>query len=126
MSDESKAGDDAAESQWYSLNNLPDLAFDHDHIVEACYKKFQSNLLQKFWFLLFLNNEFSAEEIFQLLNNISELKFPVAKIQNILFNLPFIKKVNNKLTFLKIISNDDILKLDESKLINIWQNILKN
>lgn len=126
VSNELKPGDDAAESRWYSLSNLPELAFDHNHIVEVCHKKFQNNLLQKFWFLLFLDKEFSAEEILQLANNISEPKLPVAKIQDILFNLPFVKKVKDKQTFFKEISNDDLLKLDESKLINICQNILKN
>jgi 8-oxo-dGTP diphosphatase len=29
-----KAGDDATEAEWFSLNNLPELAFDHGIILE--------------------------------------------------------------------------------------------
>ena len=29
-----KAGDDAAETEWFSLDNLPELAFDHGEILE--------------------------------------------------------------------------------------------
>ena len=126
ISDVLKAGDDAVESQWFSLNNLPDLAFDHDHIIEACHKRLQSNLLHKFWFLLFLDNEFNAEQILELFENISELKFPVDKIHNILFNLPFISQTKRKHTFLKKISNNDILTLNNNVITNIWQNILSN
>jgi len=28
------AGDDAAKAQWFSLNHLPELAFDHQQIIE--------------------------------------------------------------------------------------------
>jgi len=32
--DKAKAGDDAKETQWFSINELPPLAFDHDLIVK--------------------------------------------------------------------------------------------
>ena len=31
---EAKAGDDAAETGWFKVNELPALAFDHDKIIE--------------------------------------------------------------------------------------------
>jgi len=37
-----QAGDDAAKAQWFSLSNLPDLAFDHLQILE----EFKSEILK--------------------------------------------------------------------------------
>ena len=33
--EEAVAGDDAAEVNWFNVNELPDLAFDHDNIIRA-------------------------------------------------------------------------------------------
>ena len=35
---EVKAGDDASDSRWFKLNKLPDLAFDHNEIIELASK----------------------------------------------------------------------------------------
>ena len=37
------AGDDAAKAQWFDLNNLPELAFDHKEIVVAAIAKWQNS-----------------------------------------------------------------------------------
>ncbi len=37
------AGDDAANARWFSLNELPDLAFDHGQILE----EFRNEILKK-------------------------------------------------------------------------------
>lgn len=36
-----KAGDDASDARWFSLTELPDLAFDHHDIVEIAITKLQ-------------------------------------------------------------------------------------
>ena len=35
------AADDAKEAQWFPINNLPELAFDHKEIIEAALKKYK-------------------------------------------------------------------------------------
>ncbi|NPA44928.1 MAG: NUDIX hydrolase [Chlorobi bacterium] len=37
---EINAGDDASDAKWFSLKNLPKLAFDHDMILEFVLKRF--------------------------------------------------------------------------------------
>jgi len=32
--DDAKGGDDAEEAQWYNINKLPPLGFDHAHIID--------------------------------------------------------------------------------------------
>ena len=34
-----KAGDDAAQAEWYNLSELPPLAFDHDEVIQAVREK---------------------------------------------------------------------------------------
>ncbi len=38
-----EAGDDAAESVWFSLDELPDLAFDHDNLLRIALQKIQDH-----------------------------------------------------------------------------------
>lgn len=33
------SGDDAAEARWFNINNLPNLAFDHDEVLQLALKK---------------------------------------------------------------------------------------
>lgn len=35
-----KASDDAKEANWFSINDLPELAFDHQDIISDAFKKF--------------------------------------------------------------------------------------
>lgn len=34
-----KAGDDAKEAEWFDINNLPELAFDHKEIMDFAFEK---------------------------------------------------------------------------------------
>lgn len=112
-----KAGDDAVQAQWFSLNHLPDLAFDHNRILRACYEKFKGNLLLRSWLFLFLDEEFSVKEMH------SRLKLPENKIEAILLNFPFLKQ-EKKYVLKKEISNEDLLKLSDADIAAIWRNIL--
>jgi len=116
------AGDDAAQVQWFSLDKLPALAFDHDHIIQACYDKFRSNLLLRFWFLLFVGEEFPLKDINQP-TSIMEYELPEDKIETILLSLPFLKQ-KRKNVFKKEITGEAILKLGDADIVEFWQSIL--
>ncbi|HOW31382.1 MAG TPA: NUDIX hydrolase [Bacteroidales bacterium] len=36
---EARAGDDASETRWFSIGNLPSMAFDHDRVVDMAVKR---------------------------------------------------------------------------------------
>ena len=38
-----KGDDDARDAKWFSINNIPELAFDHNEIIEMALNKFISN-----------------------------------------------------------------------------------
>ena len=39
-----KAGDDAAQAQWFDIEQLPEnMAFDHNKVVRFCYRKTAEN-----------------------------------------------------------------------------------
>ena len=39
-----QGGDDAAKAQWFSLNDMPRLAFDHDDILRVTLQKIRENI----------------------------------------------------------------------------------
>jgi 8-oxo-dGTP diphosphatase len=42
-----KAADDAAQAQWFDLDNLPPLAFDHDEIVRCAVRRLEGQKTEK-------------------------------------------------------------------------------
>jgi len=44
-SDHPKAADDAKEAKWFEIENLPDLAFDHQEIISLAISRFLQDLL---------------------------------------------------------------------------------
>jgi 8-oxo-dGTP diphosphatase len=36
-----KAGDDAADARWFPVDQMPELAFDHEKVIELAFKKIQ-------------------------------------------------------------------------------------
>jgi 8-oxo-dGTP diphosphatase len=58
-----KAGDDAAATQWFPLNNLPALAFDHQQVVQRSLPELKCLTLFKLAILDFFSEKFSADEL---------------------------------------------------------------
>lgn len=59
-----RGGSDARDARWFAADKLPELAFDHDGIVEAAHAHLQRMLAERpMLFLRFLPEEFSVDEM---------------------------------------------------------------
>jgi 8-oxo-dGTP diphosphatase len=109
---DTKAGDDAANVEWFSLNHLPDLAFDHDLIIETSIRRFRKNCLLNHWFLLFLDKqEFSELEALKLIELLTGRKISPREIENLLSGIRFLESKSAS-TYCLNISREELLDLD--------------
>ncbi len=70
-----QGGDDAAKAQWFSLNEVPRLAFDHDYILRKTMQKLRQDIhFEPIGFGL-LEEEFSMSELQRLYEAILGVKF---------------------------------------------------
>jgi len=65
-----KAGDDAADAEWFPMHDLPELAFDHDQIVRTAIEKLGQKLKNKLVDLA----DFSGMELEEVRNILKETK----------------------------------------------------
>lgn len=66
-----RAGDDVAKAKWLQVNDLPELAFDHDLILKAALKRFRERLVIEPDFLRKIPDSFSEKEMENVKNGIS-------------------------------------------------------
>ena len=72
---EVKAGDDAARAQWFSMDEIPTLAFDHEKILRMAYSRLKEQLhFHPIGFEL-LPDTFTMTELQNLYEAILEVKF---------------------------------------------------
>jgi 8-oxo-dGTP diphosphatase len=106
---EVKGGDDAAKAQWFALDEIPRLAFDHDHILRKAMEKLRERIhFQPIGFEL-LPEKFTLKELqmlyeailgvqfdrrnfakkmlhFELLNQLDETVWPTPKREAFLYS----------------------------------------
>jgi len=104
------AGDDARRAKWFLLDRLPDLAFDHSHVINTALQELKEHLFCRLWIFQFLPERFSAYD----LKVLCEVWFG-AKIQHeILLNealkSAIIKRISNT-TFYRMVMNKDFGKI---------------
>jgi 8-oxo-dGTP diphosphatase len=63
---EARADDDAAAAAWFSLSNLPGLAFDHGDIIRKCWSKLEREFQCRFLLAAFLPQRFTRSDLNQL------------------------------------------------------------
>jgi len=67
------AGDDAAETEWFSTSKCPVLAFDHLHILREGIACLRFGVMLRGWLLAFLPPRFRAEQLWPLMASVPGL-----------------------------------------------------
>jgi len=92
------AGDDAKKAQWFSLNDFPKLAFDHEHILETAHLRLKNKIrYQPIGFEL-LDEKFTMPELQKLYEAILETTFDRRNFSNKLLKTGVLIKLNEKKT----------------------------
>lgn len=117
-------GDDAAKARWFQLNALPDLAFDHQMLIQTCTRRFKQNCITKFWiFSFFVGARFSLTDLQKLFATVAEVDLQEGQISNLLTNIPFISVNSKEKEYFLNISEADFFQHIEENLLSIWEKI---
>lgn len=92
-----KGGDDAAKAQWFSLNDVPTLAFDHDAIL----RKAENELRQQIHFepigFELLPEKFTMKALQQLYEAILDVHFDRRNFHNKMLHLGLLNQTEDKI-----------------------------
>jgi len=89
-------GDDAASAKWFSMNEVPSLAFDHDHILRDAFKRLKERIhFEPIGFHL-LDEKFTMSELQTIYESILEVHFDRRNFQKKLLTLGYLIQLNEK------------------------------
>lgn len=92
---EVKGGDDAVKAEWFSLDNVPPLAFDHDKMLQMALKEMRKQIhFEPIGFEL-LPKKFTIKSLQQLYEAILDVKFDRRNFYNKMIHLGLLDQVNH-------------------------------
>ncbi|MGM9799059.1 MAG: NUDIX hydrolase [Muribaculaceae bacterium] len=92
---EVKGGDDADEAQWFALDEVPQLAFDHDRILRMAVRALRQNIhFEPIGFEL-LPHEFTTKELQNLYEAILDVHFDRRNFYNKMKRLEMLEPTDN-------------------------------
>ena len=95
---EVKGGDDAAKAQWFTLDQVPSLAFDHDLILRHALKELREQIhFEPIGFEL-LPEKFTMTQLQHLYEAILDVKFDRRNFCNKMLKLGILTELDEKLT----------------------------
>ena len=95
---EVKGGDDAAKAQWFSLEQVPSLAFDHDMILRQALNELRKQIhFEPIGFEL-LPEKFTMTQLLHLYEAILGVKFDRRNFSNKMLKLGILTELEEKLT----------------------------
>lgn len=105
-----RAGDDAKNVNWFNINKLPDLAFDHNEVINVSRAKLFEQFILKNKFFNFFDDEISTAEIKKLVSSLLNIEKNNNQIEDIINTIPFIK------------IDDGKIKILNSTIVNLLSN----
>ena len=84
------AGDDAAKAQWFPVNNLPQLAFDHKEIITLALNKLRWKMTYEPLAFRLLNNTFTISQIQTIYEVVFDKRFDRRNFHKKLTSLGYI------------------------------------
>ena len=98
-----RAGDDAKNINWFNINKLPELAFDHNEVINVSRTKLFEQFILKNKFFNFFDDEISTAEIKKLVSSLLNIEKNNNQIEDIINTIPFIKIDDGKIKILNSI-----------------------
>ncbi|MCK5075785.1 MAG: NUDIX hydrolase [Calditrichia bacterium] len=98
-----RAGDDAKNINWFNINKLPELAFDHNEVINVSRAKLFEQFILKNKFFNFFDDEISTAEIKKLVSSLLNIEKNNNQIEDIINTIPFIKIDDGKIKILNSI-----------------------
>lgn len=118
-SPEMKAGDDATLAEWFPIDKLPPLAFDHDYLVKKGIEEFKFQIFFRLALFAFMNENFSSKEW----EAYGDVLFKKKEVSSLLLQkslkLKIIRKIDENL-YQRSVSVSEIDSLSFSTLVDIW------
>jgi 8-oxo-dGTP diphosphatase len=118
---EVRAGDDAREAEWFAVNRLPQLAFDHAQLIRDAINELAHRLYWQLWILMF----FPLKIVLSDLEKIGRFFWnEVNGSENILKVAEHLNLVqrDGADSWKRISSNQQIVSLTAEDLIKAWQS----
>lgn len=118
---EARAGDDAREAQWFEVDRLPQLAFDHAQLIRDATNELAHRLYWQLWILMF----FPSKIVISDLKKIGRFFWNKAdSSENILEVAEYLDLVRRDVadSWKRISSNQQIVSLTAEDLIKAWQS----
>jgi len=119
-----KAGDDARLARWFSVNQLPATAFDHDKIIPETLAQFRFNFVFRFWSLLFMSEpRFSLNQLKSVWEIILNRKISSATLTSLYSGLDGLQFEPSKEEFVFTQNKTEVLSRGYDDFLQFW---LKN
>jgi len=90
-----KSGDDASKAKWFSLDNIPHLAFDHDRILRKAMSRLKEQMHTGPVGFDLLPEEFSMDDLQNLYESILEVHFDQKHFSSKILQLGFVDQIED-------------------------------